>query len=300
MPKAVFSAIRHLSSPYDGPRIAGAEPEYTVYVWDLKTRKRVSVFDSPLDLGGRRLAINPRGDMCAVASYTLGGLACYASDTGEVICIRDDLKKLQLVSYSPDGKRLYCGHATGPLTVLDAETGADLARYRSTENVYSSPFQPLELLEMRGKGPHELRDFAGNRIAKIARTTFAILDAAFGPDRLCISESGGPVRCLDTKNGTELWRYTPKPGRHFLTLAYSPKSAAFHGVEWSYMKGGKKRLVRLDAALGKPTLVATFSDSSATEVFCSRGEALLTSEGQFIDVNTGLTSKSLRFPKMTP
>ena len=299
MPRTVDSAIRHLCCPYDGPRIAGAEVEYTVYVWDLKTRKRVSVFDSVLDFGGRRLAINPRGDMCAIASYRLGGLACYASDTGEAICIRDDLKKLQYVSYSQDGKRLYCGSETGPLTVLDAETGADLVRYPSTVNVYSSPFQPLELLEKRGKGPFELRDFEGNRIAKIGRTTFAILDAAFSPDRLCITESGGPVRCLDAKTGAELWRYTPRPCHHILKLAYSYKAGAFYGVEREYMKTGKKRLLRLDPELGKPTLAASLGKPCATEVFCSRGEALLTSEGELIDVITGFTKRVFQFPGTT-
>ena len=38
--------------PYDGPRIAAAQFEITVYVWDLNTRKRISVFESPLDFGG--------------------------------------------------------------------------------------------------------------------------------------------------------------------------------------------------------------------------------------------------------
>ena len=35
------------------------------------------------DFGGRRFAINPRGDIRAVASYTWGGLACYAASSGE-------------------------------------------------------------------------------------------------------------------------------------------------------------------------------------------------------------------------
>lgn len=270
--------------------------ECTVYIWDLKTRKRVSVIGTPLDFGGSRLAINPRGDMCAVASYTLGGLACYAADTGEVVCVRDDLKKLHTVTYSPDGARLYCGGDQGSLAVLDAETGADLAKIPSADKVFCSPFKPIELLSKRKKGLIELRAVGGKRVATVVRTTFAMLDADFGPDRVCISESGGPVRCLETDSGAELWRYTPRPGRHVLRLAYAPKAERFFGVEWPYVKGGAKRLLRFETDSGKVTLVTTIGKASAKEVFCSRREVLLTTEGEAIDVVTGVSKKWFRFP----
>ena len=296
MPPIRYSAIRHLYAPYDGPRVVGGEHEGTVYVWDLAARRRVSTFGTALDFGGNRLAINPRGDLCAVASYHLGGLACYVADTGEVVSVRDDLKKLHKVAYSPDGSRLYCTAERGPLVVLDAETGTDLARYPSTDNVFCSPFQSVELLSKRRQGPVELREVAGRRLATIERTTFAILDVAFGPDRLCLSESGGPVRCLGTEGGEELWRYTPRPGRHALRLGYSPAAAAFFGVEWPYEKGGAKRLLRLDPGSGKATTVLTVQKPSAKEVFCSRGAALLTTEGELIDVTTGVSKRAFRFP----
>jgi WD40 repeat protein len=297
MPTSDRSSIRHLYAPYDGLRITGAEFECTVYVWDFKARKRVSVFETPLDFGGRRLAINPRGDICAVASYTWGGLACYAASSGEVICVRDDLKKPQVVVYSPDGKLLYCGCEQGPMTVLDADTGADLAKYPSVDEVFCSAFQSIELLSKRHKGPVELRVLGGKRIATLARITFAILDVAFSPDRFCLTESGGPVRCLGTETGEEIWRFNPRSNRHFLTLTYTPAAKAFFGVEWPYMYGGAKRLFRFDAEVGKPTLIATIKKRCAEQVFCSRGEALLTTEGELIDVLTGVSTNAFRFPK---
>jgi WD40 repeat protein len=296
MPGVRYSVIRHLYAPYDGPRVVGAEFEVTVYVWDLAARRRVSTFATALDYGGYRLAINPRGDLCAVASYNLGGLACYAADTGEVVCIRDDLEKLQRVAYSPDGSRLYCGAERGPLVVLDAETGADIDRYRAADKAFCSPFEPVELLSKRGKSPLELRVVGGKRLATLERTTFAILDVAFGPDRLCMTESGGPVRCLGTENGDELWRYTPRAGRHVLRLGYAVTAAAFIGVEWPYAKGGVKRLLRFDPGSGRATLVATVEKPCAKEVFCSRGSALLTTEGELIDVVTGAAKRAFRFP----
>jgi hypothetical protein len=307
MPRQIYSAIRHLDAPYDGPRVAGAEFQYTVYVWDLATRKRVCVFETPLDFGGRRLAINPRGDICAVASYTYGGLACYAADSGEVICIRDDLKQLQTISYSPDGRRLYCGSERGPMTVLDAETGADIAKYASTDYAYCSPHQPIELLSKRREGPVELRAVGAKRIATLTRTGFKIVDVTFGTDRFCMSEAGGGnpgrrdeaspmLRCVETQSGSELWRYTPPWGWIIELVSYNPKAMAFFGVEHEYIKTGKMRLMRFDYDSGKPTLVVRFKRRFATEVFCSRGEALLTSEGELVDVVTGATKNAFRFP----
>jgi WD40 repeat protein len=307
MRRQTYSAIRHLAAPYDGPRIAGAEFAYTVYVWDLNTRKRISVFESPLDFGGRRLAINPRGDICAVASYTLGGLACYAADSGEVVCVRDDLKKLQTVSYSPDGKRLYCGSERGPMTVLDAETGSDIAKYPAIDHAYCSPYEPIELLSKRRVGPIELRRIGGKRIATFERTGFAIHGVAFGTDRLCMSEAGGGnpfrsdnarplLRCVDTQSGAELWRYTPPLGWNIPRLSYAQKAMAFFGIEKPYLKGGKKRLLRFNPDSGKSTRVAGIEKPCATEVFCSCGESLLTSEGELIDVVAGTTKRAFRFP----
>jgi WD40 repeat protein len=305
--KRTYSAIRHLYAPYDGPRIAGAEFEYTVYIWDLKARKRVAVFETPLDSGGRRLAINPRGDICAVGSYKFSGLACYAADSGEVICVRDDLKRIQFVSYSPDGRRLYCGCELGPMTVLDAETGADIAKYAATDYAYCSPYQSIELLSKRKKGSIELRTVGGKRIAALTRTGFRINDVSFGADRVCLSEAGGGhperrdnasplVRCLETHSGSELWRYTPRGGRLIRLLAYNPDTTSFCGLEHAYVTGGQTRLLRFDYDSGRSTLVTGIRKRHATAAFCSRGRVLLTSEGETVDVVTGVTKKAFRFP----
>ena len=295
-PRPLFSAIRHLAAPYDGPRIIGAEFDSTVHVWDLKTRVPVAMFETALDFGGRRITINPQGDRCVVGSYERGGLTCHATDSGEVAYLRDDLKKPQQVTYSPDGRLLYCGVEQGPLAVLDAVTGADVAKYASTDKVFCSPHEPVEILSKRGDGGVELRSVGGARIAEAKRVTFGILDIAFGLDRLCMSESGGPVRCLGTATGIEIWRYTPEPGRHVLRLTFAPRASAFFGVEWLYAKGGPKRLLRFDPETGVASLVATIRKPSATEVFCSRGEILLTSEGESIDVLSGDAKEPFSFP----
>ena len=258
-----------LDAPWDGPRIAAADNELTVYVYDLKSRKRISVFDTPFDGGKRRVAINPRGDICTVGSYTYGGIACYAADTGEVIGVRDDVKKVQRVTYSPDGKRLYCTTARGPMKVFDAETLADIAKVPSIDQVYCSPYQPIELFSTRFQGPLELRALGGRHLATIPRETFAVIDVAFGPETFCLTEAGGPVRCFDASNGKELWRFPPKARRSVHPLAYTPSGNCFSGLRSIREGGSELELLRFDAVSGKSVRVSTINSSHAKS-FASR------------------------------
>ena len=146
MSKSKVPVIRQLAAPYDGPRIAAAEFESVVSIWELTTRKRVSIFETPLDFGGQRLAINSRGDNCSIASYVYGGVACYHTETAALIWAKKKLAKPQYIAYSNDDQRLYCGGDGRPCISLDPTTGEELGRYPSTDRVISSAFQPIELL----------------------------------------------------------------------------------------------------------------------------------------------------------
>jgi WD40 repeat protein len=108
------TSVRHLSSTFDGSQIAAADYDGTVSVWDLVSRKRISEFDTPLDFGRRRLAIHPRRDVCAIASYLYHGVACYNAATAEIVWARDKLKQPQFICYSANGERLYCGGERRP------------------------------------------------------------------------------------------------------------------------------------------------------------------------------------------
>jgi hypothetical protein len=52
----------------------------------------------------------------------------------------------------------------------------------------------------------------GANSARVPRLTFAMLDAAFNRDTLCLTEATGPVRCLDCDTASERWRYQPPRG----------------------------------------------------------------------------------------
>jgi hypothetical protein len=155
--------------------------------------------------------------------------------------------------------------------------------------VVESRYKPISFVDrLRPK----LIDVTGNRIAFIRRETFAVLAVAFSPISVCISESGGPVRCLETARGSEIWRYTPPPGVHVLSLEYSCAADCFYGVEWPYAQSGVKNLVRFESKSGQESTVAQIGEPAET-TFCMAGEFLLTSLGQLIHLETGETVRRI-------
>lgn len=283
-----MTLVRHLAGSADGSRIAAGAFEHHAAVWDLRTREQVSAFRTVLDFGGDRLAIDPAGRRVAAAAYNRLGLAAYDADTGEAAWTRADVKQLQRIAFSPDGRQLFAGADVGPCLVLDAETGDTLDALRGVRAVFASPFGPLRLLE--GKRP-EVRTAGGKRVFPVTREGFATLDAAFSPTHLCIAEAG-PVRCLDVASGGEAWRYTPPPGRHVVRLAYRAADGCFAGFEWAFSGGGGASVIVLDGEDGSE-LSRHPAGSSHVAVFAMAGELLVTADGGMIRTRDGAIEDTL-------
>jgi len=129
----------------------------------------------------------------------------------------------------------------------------------------------------------------------IPKLTFAILSVAFTPGTACITESGGPVRCVDCASGKELWRHTPPTDSHILDLHYNALDGFVYGVAWHYQRGEFRYLVRLDSETGKATRVRDLK--SWVEVFSDATEQLVTSSGEIIDLSSGEAVGQLCFPQ---
>jgi WD40 repeat protein len=284
--------VRHLATSFGGAKAVAAAFTGTVSAWDIQSGEHLSTFETVLDFGGRRLAINERGDLCAAAAYSRCGLACYETGKGSLVWARADLKQLQRLSVSADGSRLYCGSEITACAVLDFETGQSLDLWRGVRCVVESRYESIVLLDQAH--PVMRRVDTGASIP-VTRTTFAFLDAAFGPELLCVSESGGPVRALETQSGHEVWRCEQPPGRHVLRLKYVGSERAFAAVEYSYTQPGCPRaLVLLDAVTGVRLSVADLGFLAEAE-FCTEGQHLLTSDGQLLSTRTGNVVRTLTF-----
>jgi outer membrane protein assembly factor BamB len=288
------SSIHNLATSNRSTRVAAAVFEKTVQIWDLKTRERINEFETVFRFGGSRLTLDPTGEKCVAAAWKKGkggGVACYEAATGKVIWHRQDLRHTQRVRFSPDGIAVWCVQESSPTKLLDSANGKTLKSIVGLKNLFDSVYSPELLLEKR-KRDYILRK---DKPVKISRLTFAILDAAFGPHSLVISESGGSVRCIATSTGTELWRHSPVNGSHFLKLWYRPNDGNFYGVLWDFQEDIFRYLVRLKANSGEPGVLCQLN--SWQEAHCSELDCIVTSRGDLIDLSAGSTLYRLNFPQ---
>lgn len=283
--------IRLFASSWSGSVIAAAEFEHTVHIWDVTTERHLATFPTIMDFGGTRVAVTPDGTNCIAAAYHVEGIAGYAASDGTEVWRRKDLKKTQTLRVSLDGRRVYACFDSRTCQVLNRETGKTIKTWAGVRDVWESPYQPVMLLEKRAlvlQSPEE------EKIATIPAETFAVLCVAFGPGLVCVSESTGPLRCLDTQTGVERWRFQEK-GQHFLELAFAEQAQAFVGVCWPYERGGSFRLLRLEPQSGAASVVAELGKAGEFE-FCLRGTRLLSSDGSVMDSATGNCVGKLAFP----
>jgi hypothetical protein len=202
------------------------------------------------------------------------------------------LKKVQQITFAGDDAHVLCCFESGPCESLNASTGKSGRSLRGVRGIWESPFAPVRFLERS-------RDYAiadaEASIASIPRVTFGVLNVAFSPSIVCVSEVGGPVRTFDSSTGNEVWRFTPAKGTHFLRISFCESLRCFAGVSWPYERGGPQLLQVFAAGNGSPTVITEVGQAADVE-FASSGARVVTSEGVVYDVVSGGVSASLPFP----
>jgi len=286
------SAIHFLSTCRFSHRLAASFWEKTVQIWDLDLREQVGQFDT--GDGSNRLRLDPRGERGVVAAWqggAKGGVACYEIPTGKLIWHRGDLRRSQGISFSTDGQSVWFEPNEGKVQRLDALTGDTIETLTGIKHIHLSPYSSQTLMEKRSGGYvfRGVKDFA------IPKITFAILDIAFGPESLCLTESGGPVRCLDCRSGAELWRYESPKDNHVLRLWYREPDGHYYGVQWQYQTGGPRKLLRFDAGSGQAKEIFQFD--SWEEQVCIGLDCLVASSGEILRLADGKSLGRLDFPQ---
>jgi len=260
-----------------------------VEIWDAERSSRVGAFSTVLDFGGQRLCLDGAGSRCIAGAYNRFGVVGYDASNGNVLWSRPDIKRVQYLSRAADGGRLFVGVADGPALLIDADDGKTLEKLRGVRRVFEDAATMARLLDRT----NPIVEVASGRSFPVERTTFAILDVAFGPTTFCLSESGGPTRCLDLENGREVWRYQPAHGEHVLSVTFCRSAAAFVAVSREYAGTFEHTLVHLGsggavrrlAALGRP----------AVAEFCLSGEALALADGRLFKASTGALLRTIPF-----
>lgn len=285
--------IRHIASSLDGSLIAVAEFERYVQIWDVESHCRIADFESTLDFGGDRLAITHDGQHCAVGAYHVHGIALYETKDGTEVWRRKDLKKVQTIRVSVDGQRLLCGFEGKSFEVLNLQTGRSKPSMRGVKDVFESQYDDLMIVDRKGRD-FQLVNAENIQLATIPRKTFAALDFAFAPQRACLTESGGSIRCFDTGTGQQLWEHNPGHGVHALGLTYNESTQMFAAITWPYRQGGEYQLVALHRDHGEVMAKTPIKDAQDF-AFCRAGSAIVTSDGKIRKTATGEVDGILNF-----
>jgi hypothetical protein len=288
------SAIRCMAASKRSPLFAAAMFRHHVQIWDVEAGAVVNEFETVFSFGGPRLTLDPLGERCIAAAWKTGkhgGVACYETNTGKVIWHRQDLRQTQRVRFSPGGEAAWCVPDSGPTKLLDAANGKTLDALTGLTDIFDSEYSADLLVEKR-KHNYIL---GKEKTLQIPRLTFAILDVAIGPKSLAISESGGPVRCIDSSTGTELWRQSPGKRIHFLRVWYRQIDGNFYGVLWDFQTDSFRSLVRLDASSGQQKVICQLN--SWEEIYSKKSDRLVTSNGEVLDLSDGRLIHRLQFPQ---
>lgn len=283
--------IHHVATSWAGDHVAVADPQGHVQVWNMRKAQRLSSFETTMDSGGRRLAINRLGTICFAGAYQRHGIAAYDTQTGEQRWRRKDLKKVQKLRASLDGCRLFCGFENRDFLILDESDGQSLEAISRAIDVWESPYQSIVTVVQHGRD-YSVRTLENVPIISLPRTTFASLDFAYGPQSLCISESTGPTTNFDMSNGEIRWKFDPGKGNHVLRLAYIEDQHKFAAITRSYEKSAGLILHTIDAETGTVTEIASVE---GTLSFCSRGSRLLTADGNLYNTLNCSVETSIDF-----
>jgi WD40 repeat protein len=290
-----MSTIRHLAASRDGSVVAAAEFKSLVHLWDLNSLSWLRTFNTTLDFGGRRLAVSPDGSLVAAGAYRRHGIAVYRASDGSELWRRKDLKKVQRLEFSNDGRRLFCCFDDKACESLDSSNGASGVTLRGARNIWVSKIGSARLIECAKNYiiEDDTRRFA------IPMMSFAALSAAFSRSQVCLSEAGGSVRVYSLSSATMLWQYDPPKGTHFLRVTCMENIDEFAGVSWAFNGGGGYMLHRFNRDTGESARVADAPDAYEC-VFFRNGTRLLTASGAVINVTSGDLEATIDFPHEPP
>jgi hypothetical protein len=292
----VGSVIRELSPSNDGMRIAGGFAEDTIQVWDLATCRMIVELSTVFRFGSQNLAIGGSGDLLVATDTDRSGrIAAYKISTGEEAWRREYLSSPARVSFRESGEQFwYSELGTRTAECVEASTGITLETIKNARAYIEGHDGTALLVPWERSSPYVLID--RRRRIKIERLTFALLATAFASDCVFVSESGGPIRCLNYSNGGARWMFTPDPGSHALRLHYSPTNDLLYAIIWQFDRGLFRHLVSFDPRTGEHEFMRELS--SWEECFIPVREHLLTSDGLIIDLATNKGVGLLGFSKM--
>jgi hypothetical protein len=284
---------RTLVTSSTGRRVALAAFDHQVVIHDLVTGVTGGPIETVFAFGGWRLVLSDELDALVAASYERSQVVRYAAESGAKIWSRRDVKRPQRLQLSRDGRKLHAIEVDGLAHLLDLESGERRARIRGVDAIDESPFEPVVLIDPPREGPPRLCTDDGRELGTFAREGFAILDRAFAPGALCVSEVGGSVRCLRVPDLRELWRARSPQGAHVLRVASDRDRDVVVGLEFPYERREDCRLRRWSSDGGEDLGAIPLAVRDEAATFALGGRVLVLADGRVLDTETGAVVQTI-------
>lgn len=229
------------------------------------------------DTGDISIAMSPDDRFCFIGSYCSFGLTCFDVSPGQMVWKRNDLRRVYGLTYSKTQNCLFCCFQGKSALRIDPQTGATMDTFRGVNFISASPFSDVVLY-----GNHNqftLRLGNGEKLWSARRESFAVMDVAWSPETLAISECANAdpkgirenagIRCFSL-HGKLLWRYKGR-WTHIFSLMYRPSSRQFVGFDPD--RGKDIYLIRLDEQTGRVFHEQVMPHTMLGE-FCQQGQML--------------------------
>jgi len=304
------SAIRGLAGSWTGSSVAASEFERTVHVWDIESGARRAELATIMDAGGDRVAISDDGLLLAAGAYHVHGIAMYDVADGNLKWQRKDLKKAQVLKFSKDDLQLLAFFEVGSSHILDASSGATIAKLRGVSFLEESPFASLRLvgrsgrLEVVDSGTRRRMPEAsliGDMFAKAAFTEEGVVCTAKRPPRkYLVRFPNVPELELETVywpigSDRPRWRHRWPTGVNVLDYGYGPESGIIYAVTWP-VDGGDSTLVHLSKETGETDREIVVPKGAWATGFALKSSRLVTSAGDVMESRSGRVTRVLAFP----
>jgi hypothetical protein len=251
---SIKEGVEAVNGWFDSRFCAVTSTKGVVRLYSIAERSFVAEFQTIEDAGGISVAMSSDDRYCFLGTYYAWALACFEVSTGKLEWKRKDLARFYGLSFSAGQQALF-GYFHGKSALkLNPSTGETVQSYRGIQEVYASPISGDTLLVDKKK--LSLHGTDGKRLWSAQRESFAILEVAWSPGTVAISEAledgletgTSGIRCYG-RHGELLWRYKGRKG-HMSPLMYRPEDRCYIGVD--FRAGPKDRLlVRWDEETGE-------------------------------------------------
>jgi dipeptidyl aminopeptidase/acylaminoacyl peptidase len=213
----------------DGARLASADSDGTVKVWDARTGQELLTLQGHTD-GVTSVAFSPDGARLASGSRDQTVKVCDARTGQELLTLQGHAREVTSVAFSPDGARLASASLDQPVKVWDARAGQELLTLKGhTSYVTSVAFSPDGARLASGSRDQTVKVWdarTGQELLTLQGHTEGVTSVAFSPDgaRLASGSWDRTVKVWDARAGQELLTLKGHTDQVF-SVAFSPDGA---------------------------------------------------------------------------